>query len=920
MRAPLDAGQAAAGTAPLGCRDRRRPVSTASMPANVHDPSLLEGKFRPEVGAREQVARARIGLPPALLAGPVRCVTVMAPAGYGKSTLMAQWRSWLAAGADPPSVAWLNLDANDNDPLRLLRYLCTALGESVPSLAQTVAPDASPAPDLAVMLEHLSIRLAAHGRIIVLFIDDAHVLVSPEATAILEWLLSSACTDVRCVIGSRQAVRWSMPELRVRGQLLEIDQHSLAFDAEEALQFCRARLTRALDAPALAGLIGKTEGWPAAMELLAMALNDTVDPVCWIAEFAATDRGVLEYLSDAVFGRLPQELRRSVHALAQFDRFCPELAAAALGTGRVDILFADLQRRHLLLIPLDRQERWFRFHQLACEYLRRHDPRDAREVRAGLTRGGQWLFGHGMVDDAIDCTVRAQEWDVACRWLVRAAEDAAQRRGDGANLMRWMAAIPREVLDRYPLVRLSHVFSLAFNHSTVEFERELVDLEALAARLASEPAADRRVIDELLCALPVQRMMWEGLRDEGFGLRARADAWLDRWPDARAHYRGDVLNVAAFGCKTDGDIDSGLDYCNRGEAAHESDAGHFGVAWSRVLRTLLLLKRGDFGGALASADAGLQHVHERLRGYAEHTAFLESVRAAVLYEFDDIAAATQALEGQPAALDERGGADFLLLTYLTRARLEFRASRPEEGFAALHLGRRLGQRLGSRRVSVTLAAEECIWLCRLGHLPAAVELARAHDFDRTLHPGYDVVADKAARVAPRLLMAQQPELAIARLGSALVRATEKGFHHRRVELLILQAAALLRAGRVPEAVQSWLLALALGERHGYRRVFLDDLDIATALDHVARGHDGMHTPSWLKARPAKDAARQEESLTRKELRILRHLETGASNREIAGSLFVSEGTLKWHLHNMYRKLGCRSRSGAIATARRKGLL
>jgi ATP/maltotriose-dependent transcriptional regulator MalT len=855
-----------------------------------------------------------------LLAGPVRCVTVVAPAGYGKSTLMAQWRSWLAAGPDPPSVAWLNLDANDNDPQRLLRYLFTALGECVPSLAQAGAADTLPAPDLPVMLEELSIRLAAHGRTIVLFIDDAHVLASPEATAILEWMLGSACTGLRCVIGSRQAVRWSTPELRVRGQLLEIDQHALAFDAEEARQFCRARLTRALDAPALAGLIGKTEGWPAAMELLAMALNDTVDPARWLAEFAATDRSVLDYLSDAVFGRLPHELRQSVHALAQFDRFCPDLAAAALGTDRTDILFAELQRRHLFLIPLDRQEQWFRFHHLVCEYLRRHDPRDAGEICRGLTRGGQWLFGQGMVDDAIDCTVRAQEWDVACRWLVRAAEDAAQRRGDGANLMRWMAAIPGEVLDGYPLVRLSHVFSLAFNHNNVEFERELVNLEALTARLAREPVADRSAVDELLCALPVQRMMWEGLHDAGFGLRARADAWLARWPDARPHYRGDVLNVAAFGCKTDGEIDAGLDYCDRGEAAHESDASHFGVAWSRVLRTLLLLKRGDFQGALASADAGLRHVHEHLRGYAEHTAFLEAVRAAVLYEFDDIVAATHALEAQPAALDERGGADFLLLTHLTRARLEFWARRPEEGFAALHLGRKLGQRLGSRRVSVTLAGEECIWLCRLGDLPAAIELARAHDFDRTLHRSYDVVADKSARVAPRLLMAEQPELAIARLGPALVRATERGFHHRRVELLMLHAAALLRAGRGAEASQSWRLALALGERHGYRRVFLDDLDIASALNHAVRGHDGMCTPSWLRARPVKDAVRQEEALTRKEQRIMRHLETGASNREIAGSLFVSEGTLKWHLHNMYRKLGCRSRSGAVAAARRKGLL
>jgi ATP/maltotriose-dependent transcriptional regulator MalT len=130
----------------------------------------------------------------------------------------------------------------------------------------------------------------------------------------------------------------------------------------------------------------------------------------------------------------------------------------------------------------------------------------------------------------------------------------------------------------------------------------------------------------------------------------------------------------------------------------------------------------------------------------------------------------------------------------------------------------------------------------------------------------------------------------------------------------------LRAGRGAEATRSWCTALETGERHGYRRVFLDDLDLASALNHAARGSVGFHTPSWLKPRQAIDDARQEEALTRKELRILRHLATGASNREMAASLFVSEGTLKWHLHNMYRKLECRNRSGAVAAARRKGLL
>jgi ATP/maltotriose-dependent transcriptional regulator MalT len=703
--------------------------------------------------------------------------------------------------------------------------------------------------------------------------------------------------------------------------LLEVDQRALAFDAEETRDFCASRLARHLDARALAGLRERTEGWPAAVELLTLALNDAADPGRLIAEFTASERGVLEYLSETVFSRLPPGERALAHGLAQFDRFCAELVDVALGPGAPQAQFAELQRRQLFLIPLDAQGRWFRFHHLVGEYLRRHDPRGQADVAGSLTRAGQWLFDHGMVDDAIDCAVRACQWPLACEWLALAAEDSAQRRGDGANLLRWIPAIPRAVLDHYPLVRLSHVFSLLFDRSGwPALEKELAYLEALRDRLAGDPATDSRSLDQLRCALPTMRMMWRGLRDDFVGLRAQAEQWLVDWPDAPPHYRGDVCNVAAFGCKSEGDVEAGLRHCEQGEAAHARDNGQFGVSWSQVIRSLLLLKRGDFRAALAAADAGLRHIEDNLYGHPEHAAYFQAVRGAVLYDFDDIPGAAQALEAHPDALEDRGSSDFVLLTCLTRARLQLQAGRTEEGFAALQLGRRLGMRRNLPRVSVTLAGEECIWLCRVGRMTAALDLARTQDFDRTMHARYDVVADKAARVAPRLLMSEQPEMAVAQLGPALVRAMEKGFHHRRVELLILHAAALLRCGRTAEALESWRVALELGERQGYRRVFLDDLDIVGTLNHVARGHDGLHVPHWLRPVAGRSAVRHEEALTRKELRILKYLETGASNREIAGSLFVSEGTLKWHLHNVYRKLGCRNRSGAVANARKRGLL
>jgi len=882
---------------------------------------LLQSKFRPQVGVRKQVQRARLALPEAVLQGAVRAVTVVAPMGYGKSTLMAQWYDKLRKASRPGvAAAWLNLDENDNNPARLLRYLYGALGQCIPSLSGHGESDFSQSTNLPAMLEDLSLRIAAHGERVLLFIDDAHLITNEDAAGVFEWLLRYGDAKIGLIVGSQQSLRWRLSEMRLRGQLLELDQQSLAFDSEEAKHFCLSRLAQAIGAPALASLLSRTEGWPAAMELLTLALNDAPDAAKLMADLAATDRGILEYLSDAVFGRLPADLRLLVHQLAQCGRFCAALASTALATPSSDMLFAELQRRNLFLIPLDAGGRWFRFHHLVGDYLRRHDPRPRQEIRQSLVAAGQWFAAHDIVDDAIDCAVRAEEWDLACRWLAVAAEDSAQRMGLGADLLRWFPAIPPEFLERYPQIRLSYLFSLAFKQDHERFEREAETLDQQLAGKAGQPDADPAQLDELRSGSSLQHMLQLALRDEGLSLRAEAEAWIGKWPNARARYMGDALNLAAFACKSTGEIEAGLSFCDRGEAIQASDNGHFGVSWSQLLRTVLLLKRGDYRGALATTERGMAYVRDKLRGNPEHLAYFHEVRAAVFYEFDEVEQAAAAQEGSFGALDETGVADFVLLSYLTRARLQFRMAQAEAGLQALRLGRKLGQRRGLPRVSISLAAEECIWLCRLGQPEAARELARVMDFDRSVHAQYDMVADRAARVAPRLLLSEHPEIAVAQVGPALLRATERGFHHRRVELLILQAMALLRCGRYGEAISSWLSALTAAEHFGYRRVFLDDADFVTALSAAARSHRGVAPAPWLAGGRPKKAGRPEEELTRKEVRILKLLESEASNREIADSLFVSEGTIKWHLHNIYRKLGCKNRPGAIVIAHRLGLL
>lgn len=890
---------------------------------STNKPILLESKFRQQIGARSPLKRGRLELPKGFPYDETKVITIVAPAGYGKSTLMSQWFSVLQAKQDSSiGIAWLNLDDNDNDAIHFLRYLISAAEIALPRLNSDGALNITGPISAKSLLELLSAKLSDIHQQLVLFIDDAHLLSDPQAVEAFEWLVRYAPSNLRFVIGCRQVPRIGLAELRVHGQLVEIDQSALAFQIEEIATFCEQRLLRRLDSKMLRALMQKTEGWAAALELLTVALNDSSDAAQLLEDFAATERGVMEYLGEVVFNRLEADLQLQIYRLAQFDRFCSDLSMMACGPKVDEDLIQELQKRRLFLIPLDSSGKWFRFHHLVRDFLRTHPPKGSNVlVQETLLSGGQWFYENGMVDDAIECSVRAKAWDQACQWLASSVEDLTPRMGGtAANLRRWMNLIPREHINRHPVIRISHVFSLAILQEHELVEKELHDLESLTEQWQRDPSIAQSVIDDLLSAVTLQRLLIRGLNDDGHDMLAAVEAWLQKWPNARDRFRGDALNVAAFSCKTNGHIDQGISYAQQAYEVHKRDGGYLCLSWSQLLAALLHLKRGDYPAAQQASEAGLQLVIGRMNNHPEHASFHRAVLSAIYYEFDDIPRASEELDYELAAIDATGTADFLILTYLTRARLQFRLGQNSAGLEALRLGRKLGQRRHIPRLCVTLAGEECIWLSRLGEHASALDLARQFDFDRSIYGTYNVVADKAARVGPRLLLSHSPEMAVAQLKEALARSTEKGFHHRRTELLILQSIALLRSNREEEAFAAWSTALNIATKYGYRRVFLDDAEIISTITYAARGKCDFIQPSWLQTVQASEEKNAEDALTKKEIRILKHLESSRVNREIAESLFISEGTLKWHLHNIYRKLGSKNRLGTLTAARQLGYL
>ena len=420
---------------------------------------LLETKLYPGVGARQSLARPRLELPAAAANGTCTVVSIVAPAGYGKSTLMAHWY----ANWPHPRRAWLSLDEQDNAPRRLLRYLVGALKTADPALGNDALAELESEGVVlpAAALESLAVDLAQDDRPLVLFLDDLHVITAEDANGIVDWLVNFAPPSVQFVLGSREAPRLRLGKLRLRGRLLELGQQELAFDDGEIERFCEARMAHALTAAGRAKLAEKTEGWPAALELAAMALQGDANPQALVDDFARTDRNVVEYLREVVFDRLDAGTRRLLHQMAQFDRISAPLVRAATGSVEAEGLLASVKAQSLFLIALDRRGEWYRFHHLVSDYLRGSGERAS--AAAALLAGGRWLYERGHREEAIQCAIRAEAWEVASAWVEAVVEDTAQRYGSHELVLRWLKEIPREWVDRHPIIGLNHAYSLAFS-------------------------------------------------------------------------------------------------------------------------------------------------------------------------------------------------------------------------------------------------------------------------------------------------------------------------------------------------------------------------------------------------------------------------------------------------------------------------
>ncbi|MEJ2149893.1 MAG: LuxR C-terminal-related transcriptional regulator [Chloroflexota bacterium] len=845
-----------------------------------------------------------------------RLTLVSAPAGFGKTTLLSAW-----AGGSERAVTWLTLEESDADPAQFLTYLVAALGQIEAGIGEPlrqILQSPQPPPPHSLLAPLIN-DLATVETPFTLVLDDYHLVASQPVHEMLAFLLDHQPPAMHLVVSTREDPPLPLARLRARGQLTEIRERDLRFSVEEAAAFLNQTMRLNLTPEAISALGARTEGWIAGLQLAAVALQKGGgDPEAFVADFAGSDRFVMDYLVAEVLEREPAAVRDFLRQTAILDRLSAPLCEAVTGRADSQAILEGLEQANLFLVALDNRREWYRYHRLFAQVLRNTlDP----AARAALHRRAMgWYEANDLLGEAIEHALAwgRIEGDLsdAGRLIERAAEPTLLS-GNFQTVRDWLAALPPADV-RASGALATYAGWVAFVAGAAPKALDYAQTaDVLLGKDDSEgPACGVLTVLQSIIAVVI-------LQDYELAV-ALAEKALATLSDTQGRWRVMALWALGEAQERTRPIGEAIRTYREAQGAGRAVGNPFFTALVDAWLASALRTHGERGAALAVCQESLpRYLDERGRP-SPVAGIIYNWLAALYYDANQLDEAHDAIE-QGVALSERLG----LPGYLANAlaiRLPIQAALGDvEGEAE------------SLRTAHRLAGEGHLAMDWLGAMEANLRLlggdvayaARwAEEAGCSPSAPFDPLLVETSLTYGRLLLAQDRlEDAEEMVGRLARYAEERELYRWLIPACIQWALIAQRGGDKEGAVEHLARAVELAAPEGFYRPFLEEdpqaLDLLGGVRQLAPAFVGQLLEfAGVAARRAAPAADQGliEPLSERELEVLALIAEGLSNREIADRLYIAVGTVKRHINHIYGKLEVGSRTQAVARARQIRLL
>ncbi|HWH82508.1 MAG TPA: LuxR C-terminal-related transcriptional regulator [Burkholderiaceae bacterium] len=905
------------------------PPDSIASAAALSAPRLLPNKLSPPAADPHQVFRDAVTR--SILEGAsARLILVRAPAGFGKTTVMAQSRQCFEQV--DIATAWLTMDAADNDPSRFLAYLNAALEDLLPEEGRSATPAQPPA--LGEFALALMERVSGIAFPFALFLDEFELVQSPTVLALVGEMLDRLPAGGRLVIGSRSLPNLRLGRLRAGGRLLEIDAQRLRFSLEETRSFFRVRRAPGLGSDDLAMLHRKTEGWVAALWLAGLALERHEQRGDFIARFSGTDAGVAEYLAEEVLAQQSTTVRSLLLRTSILREISVPLCNALMPDLDSDAMLRQLASANAFLIPIENRPGSWRYHSLFASFLRGQLQRELPEVMAGLHQAAAgWFASQGRTVPAIDHLIESGDAAQAVQLLAREALPLLTQ-GRLRLLTRWFDALPSSALKASPLLQATYVWAVCFTRGP---QAAMALMQATGIEQSQEPEV-RSHVAALQATLLTHLDRWE----EAYAAGKRG---LPLLPGLSAYADTALVNTVANACTSLGLFPESRRLLDMARQSQGQSASAFHRMYSETIEGIIDLLEGRLRQAQARFRLAVQTTQTSSLGATHGNAWAGLLYAASVYEDNDLEQAARLLQVYLPLARDVWLPDHIILGHSMLSRIAFSQGEIDQAFQTLSELEYLGHERQMPRLAAAARLERARLLLLQGHAgAAAAELQRADNVDlwRSVasrrHFAHDWEDHQIGHFRWQLAAGDAGKAASGL--AALLAQAERAAHTRRaMKLRLLHAMALARCGddEGAEAALLRLLRQACGE--GAIRLFVDEGPGAGALVArvFGRQSDGRAEPIFADylqrlckafgvlavdelATTTLAAPELSEPLTRKEVRLLQLLAEGYSNRALGEKLFVSDSTVRTHLRSINGKLGANSRTHAVAIARRAGIV
>ncbi len=878
-------------------------------------------------------------------------VLVSAPAGYGKTTLLIDLAQKTAAQGN--CLAWYALDADDDNPVSFGAYLVASLMQAFGStpefsrLAQGLRT--SMKTDLHHLMQTVINTLALRTERSLLILDDYHLIRSPAIHTAMTYLLEHLPQNLRVVIGSRSDPPFPLARMRVHASLLEIRSADLRFTREEATKFLNDLMQLGLSPESISLLEKRAEGWVAGLQLAALSLSGRSDRDHLISSFGGGHRYLVEYLLEEVVERQPEEVRTFLLATSVLDRMCASLCDALpdIGSGSQGIL-EYLTQANLFLIALDEQENWFRYHHLFRDFLYTRLTKTQPGRLIQLYRAAcAWLSENQLFREAAQHAFRTKDWEFAATF-VEENHFYLIIHGEIATLFDWCMAFPEEVKQAHPLLYILECWALVFSYRREN--RSRVEARLAQAEEAANMLQDARKAGDLLEHAAVVRTFLAMAPDPTADPYQCLDA-INQFPGVYAD--GDPGKFSAL--LTSSYAYMALQEVNRANHALEtarrtaaSGGLFFGVVESIFHLARLAHSQGKLKESAVICQQGQADLSILMGQRYQELAIcgcLDIALGCVLLEQYELDEAEQHLTQGMEMMGWGSNPYHLMTGFSALYQLYLSRSLQEKALRCLDQLEEKWQDISfyTRVLRIVPA------LRNAPDNPAWREKAQAwcsefakevdiYSYFPGLGPfgGAEIYYRSYLAWIELQIICDQVQAARVVLDAMLEKAETNGLLGRLMDLKLLDALCSEKQGDLPRALNALEPALSAARKETSLYCFnlgatmRKLLELALPTSQFRSEIEKILSLFFVSSTVAKDTGQQAaaylahelgivETLSEREMDVLRLMAQGASNQSIANQLVITVGTVKSHVNHILGKLNAQNRTEAVARARQLGL-